>query len=244
MGSGPIPGKPLPSSKIEFVYKVAMFLVSMKLLLSFSGSVVSDSLRPHGLQVSLSFTIFWSLLKLMSIVSVMLSDHVILGHTLLLLPSNFPSIRVFPNDLALPIRWPKYWNFGFSISPSNEYSGLISFRTDWLDLLARQGTLKSLLQHHNLKVSILQCSAFFMIRLSHPYTITGKPMALTRWTFVSKVISLLFNMLSRFVIIFLPRSFLFQRSFNFMAVVTICSNFGAQENKVCHCFHCFPIYFP
>ena len=127
---------------------------------------MSDSLRPHGLQASLSFTVFWSLLRLMSIESVMLSDHLILGHTLLLLPSIFPSIKVFPNDLALPIRWPKYWNFSFSISPSNEYSGLISFNIDWFDLLAGQGTLKRLLQHHNLKVSVLQCSAFFMVQLS------------------------------------------------------------------------------
>ena len=165
VGSGPIPGKPLPSSKIVFLYKVTVFLVSMKLLLLlFSRSVVSDSLQPHGLQASLSFTVFWSLLRLMSIESVMLSDHLILGHTLLLLPSIFPSIKVFPNDLALPIRWPKYWNFSFSISPSSEYSGLISIKIDWFDLLAVQRTLKSL-QYHNSKAWIFWCSALFMAQL-------------------------------------------------------------------------------
>ena len=142
----------------------------------------------------------------MSIESVMLSDHLILCHPLLLLPSIFPSIRVFSNESALHIRWPKYWSFSFSISPSNEYSGLISFRIDCLDLLAVQGTLKSLLQHHSSKASILWCSAFFMVQLSHPYMTTGKTIALTICTFVSKVISLLFNILSRRVIGFLPRS--------------------------------------
>ena len=136
----------------------------------------------------------------------MLSDHLILCHPLLLLPSIFPSIRVFSNESALHIRWPKYWSFSFSISPSNEYSGLISFRIDCLDLLAVQGTLKSLLQHHSSKASILWCSAFFMVQLSHPYMTTGKTIALTICTFVSKVISLLFNMLFRFVIAFFPRS--------------------------------------
>ena len=130
---------------------------------------------------------------------------------------------------------------GVSISPSNEYLGLISFRTDWFDLLAVQGTLKSFLWHHSSKASILQHSAFFIVQLSHPYMTTGKTKTLTRWTFVSKVMSLLFNMLSRFVIAFLPRK---QASFNFMAAVTICSDFGAQKNKVCHYFHCFPIYLP
>ena len=133
------------------------------------------------------------------------SNHLTLCHPLLLLPPVFPSIRVFSNELALPIRWPKYWSFSFSISPSNDYSGLISFRIDWFDL-AVQGTLKSLLQHHNSKASILQCSAHFMVELSHRYTITGKTIALTRWTFVSKVMSWLLNMLLRFVIVFLPRS--------------------------------------
>ena len=142
----------------------------------------------------------------MSIESVMSSNHLVLCYPLLLLPSIFPSIRVFSNELALCIRWPKYWSFSFSISPSNEYSGLISFRMDWFDLLAVQGTLTSLLQHHTSKASILRHSAFFMVQLSHPYMITGKTISLTRWTFVRKVISLLFNMLSRFVIAFLPRS--------------------------------------
>ena len=134
------------------------------------------------------------------------SNHIILCCPLLLLPSIFPSIRVFSNESILLIRWPKYWSFSFSISPSNEQPGLISFRMDWLDLLAVQGTLKSLLQHHSSKASILQCSAFFIIQLSHPYMTTGKTIALTRWTFVGKVKTLLFNMLSRFVIAFLPRS--------------------------------------
>ena len=167
------------------------------------------------------------------------SNHLILCHPLLLLPSIFPSIRTFANESILRIRWPKYCSFGFSIRPSNEYSGLISFRMDWLDLLAVQGTLKSLLQHHSSKASIVLCSAFFIVQLSNPYTTTGKTTALTRWTFVSKVMSLLFNMLSRLVIDFLPVE---QASFNFMAAVTICSDFGAQENEACHCFHCFPIY--
>ena len=134
------------------------------------------------------------------------SNHLILCHPLLLLLQIPPSIRVFSNESTLRMRWPKYWSFSFSISPSNEHSGLISFRMDWLDLLAVQGTLKSLLQHHSSKASILQCSAFFMVQLSHPYMTTGKTIALTRWTFVGKVMSLLFNMLSRLVITFLPRS--------------------------------------
>ena len=134
------------------------------------------------------------------------SNHLILCHPLLLLPSVFPSIRVFSNDSALHIRWPKYWSFSFNISPSNEHPGLISFRMDWLDLLAVQGTLKGLLQHHTSKASILQCSAFFIVQLSHPYMTTGKTIPLTRQSFVSKVMSLLFNMLSRLVITFLPRS--------------------------------------
>ena len=135
----------------------------------------------------------------MSVESVMPLNHIILCYPLLLLPSIFPSIRVFSNESALCIRWPKYWSFSFSISPSNEYSGLISFRMDWLDLLAVQGTLKSLPQHHSSKASILQCSAFFMVQLSHLYMTTGKTIALTRWTFVGKVTSLLLNMLSRLV---------------------------------------------
>ena len=150
-------------------------------------------------------TVSWSLLKCMSIESVMLSNCLIL-YCPLLLPSIFPSFRVFSNQSFLCIRWPKYWSFSFSICPSNEYSGLISFRIDWLDLLAVQGTLKSLLQHHSSKASVLPHSAFFIVQLSHPYMTTGKTIALTICTFVSKVMSLLFNMLSRFVIAFLPKS--------------------------------------
>ena len=153
-----------------------------------------------------SITNSQSLLKLMSIELVMPSNHLILCRPLLLPPSIFPSIRVFSNESLLHIRWPKYWSFIFSIGPSNEYSGLISFRMDWLDLLAVQGTLKSLLQYHSSKASILQHSAFFTVQLSHPYMTTGKIIALTRWTFVGKVMSLVFNVLSRFVIAFLPRS--------------------------------------
>ena len=157
-------------------------------------------------QASLSITNSRSLLKLMSIESVMPSSHLILCHPLLLSPSIFPRIRVFSDETVLHIRWQKYWSFSFSISSSNEYSGLISFRMDWLDLLAVQGTLKSLLQHHSSKASILQCSPFFTVQLSHPYMTTGKTIALTRWTFIGKVLSLLFNMLSRLFITFLPRS--------------------------------------
>ena len=146
-------------------------------------------------QASLSITNSQSLLKLTSIKSVMPSNHFILSHPLLLLPSIFSSIRVFSNESVLHIRWPKYWSFNFSISHSNEYSRLVSFRTDWLDRLASQGTLKSLLPHHSSKASILWCSAFFVLQLSHPYMTTGKTIALTRWTFVGKVTSLLFNML-------------------------------------------------
>ena len=142
----------------------------------------------------------------MSIESVMPSNHLILCHPLLLLPSIFPNIRVFPNESVLHIRWPKYWSFSFSISPSNDYSGLISLRMDWLDLLEAQVTLKSLLQHHSSKASILWCSVLFIVQLSHPYMTTGKTIALTRQTFVSKIMSLLFNILSRFVIVFLSRS--------------------------------------
>ena len=155
-------------------------------------------------QASLSITNPGSLLKLMSILSMMPSNYLILCHPLLLLPSIIPSIRVFSNELVLRIRWPKYFISNFS--PSNEYSGLISFRMDWLDLLAVQGTLKSLLQHHSSKVSVLWCSAFFVVQLSNPYMTTRKTIALTRWTFVDKVMSLLFNMPSRLAIAFLPRS--------------------------------------
>ena len=157
-------------------------------------------------QASLSITNSWSLLKLMSIKLVMPSNHFILCCPLLLLPSIFPRNRVFPNESVLHIRWPKYWSFRFIISASNDYSGLIPFRIDRLDLHPVQGTLKSLLQHHSSKASILWCSAFFMAQLLHPYMTTGKNIALSRWTFVGKIISLLFNMLSRFIIAFLPRS--------------------------------------
>ena len=175
----------------------------------------------------------------MSIESVMPSSHLILCRSLFLLPPIPPSIRVFSNESTLGIWWPKYWSFSFSINPTNEHPELISFRMDWLDLLAVQGTLKSLLQHHSSKASILQRSAFFTVQLSHPYMTTGKTIALTRQTFVGKVISLLFNMLSRLVITFLPRS---KRLL--MAAITICSDFGASKNKVSYCFHCFPIYLP
>ena len=146
------------------------------------------------------------LLKHMPIESAMPSNHLILCCSLLLLPSIFPSIRVFSNESTLHMMWPKYWSFSFSISPSNEHPGLISFKIDWFDLLAVQETLKSLLQHHSSKASILRCSAFFIVQLSHPYRTIGKTVALTRWTFVGKIMSLLFNMLSRLVIAFLPRS--------------------------------------
>ena len=154
----------------------------------FSRSVVFDSATPWTAahQASLSITNFWSLLKLMSIESVMPSNHLILCHPLLLLPSIFPNIRVFSNESVLLIRWPKYWSFSFSISPSTEHPGLISFRMDWLDLLAVQGALKSLLQHHSSKASILRHSAYFIVQLSHPYMTTGKTIALTRWNLLAK----------------------------------------------------------
>ena len=157
-------------------------------------------------QASLSITNSRSPPKPMSIELVMPSSHLILYHPLLLLPSIFPSIKVFSNESALCIRWPKYWSFSFNISPSNEHVGLISFTMDWLDLLAVQGTLKNILQHHSSKASVLQGSAFLIVQLSHPHKTTGKTIALTRWTFVGKIMSLLFNMLSRLVITFLPRS--------------------------------------
>ena len=163
-------------------------------------------------------------------------NHLILCCLLLLPPSVFPSIRVFSKDSVHRIRWPKYWSFSFSISPSSEYSGVISFRMNWLDLLSVQGTLKSLLQHHYSKASILQRSTFFTVQISHPYMTTGKTLALTRRTFVGRVMSLLFNMLSRLVIAFIPCS----KRLNYMAAVTISSDFGAPQNKVCHCFHYFP----
>ena len=162
-------------------------------------------------------------------------NRLILCCPLLLPPSIFPNIRVFSNELVLHIRWPKDWSFSFSISPSNEYSGLISFRIDRLDLLAVHGTLKSLLQHHSSKASILRSSAFFIVQLSHPYMTPGKTIALTRRTFVNKVMSLLFNKLSRLVITFIPRS---KHLFNLLAGDTICSDFGARENS----FSLFPLF--
>ena len=191
-------------------------------------------------QASLSITNTQSLLKLMSIKSVMPSSHLILCHPLLLPRSIFLSIRVFSSESVPRIRWPKYWSYKFSISPSNEYSGLISFRMDWLDLFAVQGTLKNLLQHHSSKASILQRSAFFIVQFSHPYMTTRKTIALTRWTFVGKVMSLLLNMLSTLVIAFLPRS---QRLL-FLWLQSPSAVILEPRKIVCHRFHCFPIYFP
>ena len=200
-----------------------------------------ETLWTAARQASLSFTICWNSLKLMSIELVMPSNHLILCHSLLLLPPIFPSIRVFSSELAVCIRWPKKWSLSFSISSSNEYSGLISFRINQLDFLAGQGAVKNFLQHHSLKASVLQCSAFLMVQLSHLYRTTRKTRALTRWTFVSKVMSLLFNILSQVSHSFYSKK---QVSFNFTSAVTIRSDFGAQENKVCHCFHFFPMYLP
>ena len=186
-------------------------------------------------QASLSITNFWSLLKLMPIELVMPSNHLILCHPLLLPPSIFPSIRVFTNESVLRIRWPKYW----SISPSSEYSGLISFRMDWLDLLVAQGTPKSL-QHHSSKASILWHSAFFTVQLSHPYMTIGKTIALSRWTFVGKVMSLLFNRLSRLVITFHPRS-----KYLLISCLQSPSAVILEPKKiVCHCFYWFSVYLP
>ena len=187
-------------------------LYSMKWILYYQFSSVTQSCRTlcETMDCStpsfLSITNSWSLLKLMSIELVMPSNHLILCHPLLLLPSVFPNIKVLSIDSFLRIRWPKYWGFSFSIGPSTEYSGLISFRMDWFDFLAVQGNLKNRLQYHSSKASVLQCSAFFMVQLSHPYMTTGKTIALTRRTFVGEVMSLLLNMLSRLIITFLPRS--------------------------------------
>ena len=169
------------------------------------------------------------------------SSHLILCHPLLLLPTIPPSIRVFSNESTLCIRWLKYWSFSFNISPSSEHSGLISFRMDRLDFLAIQGTLKSLLQHYSSKVSILRHSAFFIVQLSYPYMTTGKTIALTRWTFVGKVMSLLLNMLSRLVINVLPRS---ERLLISWLQSPSAVFLEPRKIKVSHCFHCFPIYFP
>ena len=207
--------KPALSSGLS--YSPALFSLSLFFLLCFLSFLLPSSVQllshvwlfvtpwTAACQALSSITNSQSLLKITSIESVIPSNHLILCCPLLLLPSVFPSIRVFSNESVLHIRWPKYWSFSFSISPSNEYSGLISFRIDWLDLLAVQGTYRSL-QCHSSKASILRHSAFFIVQFSHPYVTTGKNIALTRWTFVGKVMSLLFNMLSRLVIAFLPRS--------------------------------------
>ena len=197
------------------------------------------TLRMVICQASLSFIISWSLPKLISIELMMPFSHLILCHPLLLLPSIFPSIRVFSNQSALRNRWSKYWSF--RISPSKEYSGLVSFWIDWFDLLAVQGTLKSLLQHHSSEASILWRSAFFMVQLSHPYMTTGKTIALTIWPFVSKVMSLLFNMLSKLVITFLSRSKCLLISWLQSSSAVILES---KKKKICHCFHCFSIYLP
>ena len=191
-------------------------------------------------QASRSFTTSQSLLKLRSIKSLMPSNHLVLCHPLLLLLSIFPSIRVFSSESILCIRWPKYWSFSFNISPSNEYSGLLSFMIDWLDFLAVQRTLKSLLQHHSSKASILPCSAFFMVQLSHSYMTAEKTIALTRWTFVSKVMSLLFNMLSRLVIACLLRS----KSLLISWLQSPSAVILESPQIVYHGFHCIPIYLP
>ena len=192
-------------------------------------------------QASLSITNSRSSHKLMCIESVMPSSHLILYRPLLLLPPIPPSIRVFSDESTVRMRWPKYWSFSFSISPSNEHPGLFSFRIDWLDLLAVQGTVKSYLQHHSSKGSILRCSAFFTVQFSHPYITTGKTIALTRQTFVGKVMSLILNMLSRFIITFLPRSKRLLISWLQSPSAVILE---PQKSKVWHCFHCFPIYLP
>jgi len=189
-------------------------------------------------QASLSITNSRRLLKLMSIKLEMPSNHIIPCHPLLRLPSIFPSIRVFSNESVFRIRWPKYWSF--SISPSREYSGLISFRMDWFNLLAVQGTPKSLLQYHSSKTSTLRCSPFFILQFSHPYMTTGKTISLTRWTFVGKVMSLLFNKLSWLVITFLPRN-----KHLLISWLQSSSPVILKPQKIkSHCFHCFPIYLP
>ena len=208
------------------------------LSVQFSCSVLFNSLWPHGLQHARppcpSLTP-----RTYSIMSIeMPSNHLILCHPLLLPPSICPSMSVFSNELVLRIRWPKYWSFSFSISPSNEYSGLISFRMEWLDLLAVQETLKSLLQHHSSKASILQHSVFFTVQLSHPHMTTGKTVALTRWTFAGQVMSWIFNMLSRLVLAFLLKSKRLLISWLQSPSAVILE----PPRIVCHCFHCLTIY--
>ena len=197
--------------------------------------------RMAARQASLSITSSRSAPKPSSIESVMPSNHPILCRSLLLLPSIFPSIRVFSSESALCIRWPKYWSFSFNISPSNEHPGLISFRMDWVDLLAVQGTCKSLLQYHSSKASILWCSAFFIVQFSHPYMTTGKIIALTRRTFVDKIMSLLLNMLSRLLVTFLPRSKRLSSSWLQSPFPVILE---PRKIKSATVFHCFPIYLP
>ena len=203
---------------------------------------MTDSATPGTVarQASLSITNSQSLLKLMSIMLVTPSNHLILCHPLLFPPSVFPSIRIFSNKSILRIRWPNHWNFSFSISPSNEYSGLISFRMDRLDLLAVQETLKSLLQHHSSKTSVLWHSAFFIVQLSHPYMTSGKTIALIKQTSVGNVMSLLFNMLSRLVIAFLPRSKCLLISWLQSPSTVILE----PKKIVCHYLHFFPFYLP
>ena len=226
------------------VVVVMLLLIVMVVSVQFSSVQSLSHVRlfatpwTTALQASLSITSSWSSLKLMSMVSVMPSNHLILCCPLLLLPSVFPRIGVFSSELIPCIRWPNYWSFSFNISPTNEQSGLISFGMDWLDLLAIQGTLKSLLQHHSSEASILQCSASFIIQLSHPYMTTGKAIAFTRQTFVGKVMSLLFNMLSRLLITFLPsnKHLLISWLQSPSAVIL-------KPPKI-NCFLCFSIYFP
>ena len=210
--------------------------------IQFSRSVMSDSVIPliAARQASMSITNSRSSLKLTSCESVMPSSHLILYRPLFLLSPIPPSIRVFSNESTHRMRWPKYWSFSFSIIPSKEIPGMISFRMDWFDLLAVQGTLKSLLQHHSSKASILRQSAFVTVQLSYPYLTTGKTIALTRRTFVGEVMPLLLNMLSRLLITFLPRS---KRLLISWLQSLICSDFGVPKIKW-HCFHCFPIYLP
>ena len=193
-------------------------------------------------QASLSLTISRSLSKFMFITSVMPSSHLILWCPLLLLPSIFPSIRDFSNESSFCIMWPKYWSFSFNINLSGVYLGLISLKIDWFDPLAVQGTLRSFLHHHSSKGSILWCFVFFMVQTSQPYVTTGKNIALTIWNFVDRVMSLLFNTLSIFVIAFLTKSS--PSSSDFMAPVTIHSDFGDQEEEICHYFHIFSFYLP
>ena len=226
-----------------FSYKsrwTTIVLLCISSVQSLSGVKLLEVHGPAPWQASMSITNSWRLLKLMSIESVMPSSHLILCHPSLLLPSIFLSIMVFSSDSVLRIRWPKSWSFSFSVSTSNEYPWLISFRMDWLDLFAAQGILKSVLQHHSSKASILWCSAFFTVQLSYPYMTTGKTIALTRQIFFGKVMSLLFNMLSKFVITFLPRS-------KHLLISWLHSPFSVtlephapppqkKIEKVCHCF--------